>query len=342
MNIRSTAAWIIVITMVILLLSFGQSILIPFLIALLIWFVIKKLRNLLDKVEFIRSYVPSWLKTIVSSLAIFYMLFVVIQLLTVEIQVLSKSYPLYASNVEVLALKINELFNIDIEEQMIAAVNDFDFSILLQSLFNSLSEMLSNMVMIIFYVVFMIVEESYFTHKLRLIFKSNEKYSSTMNTVAKVDKSMSRYISLKSLVNLMSAGISFIILYAVGIETPIFWAFLIFLFNFIPSVGPILGTLVPTMFAMLQFGEFVPSLIILFGVGTTVMLIGSLVEPKLMGNTLNISPLVAILALAVWGTLWGITGMLLSVPITVALIIFLSQFQSTRSIAILLSEKGRV
>ena len=83
-------------------------------------------------------------------------------------------------------------------------------------------------------------------------------------------------------------------------------------------------------------------MVIFFGVGTAVMLIGSLVEPKLMGNTLNISPLVAILALAVWGTLWGITGMLLSVPITVALIILLSQFKSTRSIAILLSEKGRV
>lgn len=342
MNIRNAASWFIVIALIILLLSFAQSILIPFVIALLIWFVIKKVRNLLDKIEVIHKYVPSWIKTILSSLTIFYLIFVVIQLLTVEIQMLSKSYPVYAKNVEIVALKLNELLQIDIREELISGVNNFDFTILLQSLFNSLSETLSNMVMIIFYVVFMIVEEGLFLHKLKKMFSNQERFASALDTLQKVDKSMSRYISLKSLVNVLSAGISFIILYAVGIETPIFWAFLIFLFNFIPSVGPIIGTLIPTLFAMLQFGEFVPSLIILFGVGTAVMLIGSLVEPKLMGNTLNISPLVAILALAIWGTLWGITGMLLSVPITVAMIILLSQFESTRPIAVLLSEKGRV
>lgn len=342
MNIRNAASWFIVIAMIILLLSFAQSILIPFVIALLIWFVIKKVRNLLDKIEVIHKYVPSWIKTILSSLTIFYLIFVVIQLLTVEIQMLSKSYPVYAKNVEIVALKLNELLQIDIREELISGVNNFDFTILLQSLFNSLSETLSNMVMIIFYVVFMIVEEGLFLHKLKKMFSNQERFASALDTIQKVDKSMSRYISLKSLVNVLSAGISFIILYAVGIETPIFWAFLIFLFNFIPSVGPIIGTLIPTLFALLQFGEFVPSLIILFGVGTAVMLIGSLVEPKLMGNTLNISPLVAILALAIWGTLWGITGMLLSVPITVAMIILLSQFESTRPIAVLLSEKGRV
>lgn len=61
-----------------------------------------------------------------------------------------------------------------------------------------------------------------------------------------------------------------------------------------------------------------------------------------MGNSLNISPLVAIIALALWGTLWGITGMFLSVPITVIMIIIFSQFAKTRPIAILLSEKGKI
>ena len=103
-----------------------------------------------------------------------------------------------------------------------------------------------------------------------------------------------------------------------------------------------MGTLLPALFSLVQFGEFVPFLIILFGVGTVATLVGSLVEPRLMGNTLNISRLVAILSLALWGSLWGITGMLLSVPITVALIIILAQFKSTRPVAILLSEKGSV
>ena len=120
------------------------------------------------------------------------------------------------------------------------------------------------------------------------------------------------------------------------------WAFLIFMFNFIPSIGPILGTILPSLFCLIQFGTFTPALVVLFGVGGVSVLVGSLVEPKLMGNTLNISPLVAIISLALWGSIWGIIGMLLSVPITVAMIIVFSQFPNTRSIAILLSEKGKV
>jgi predicted PurR-regulated permease PerM len=92
----------------------------------------------------------------------------------------------------------------------------------------------------------------------------------------------------------------------------------------------------------LQFGDFNEFLIIIISLTSIAVFIGNFLEPRLMGNTLNISPLVAVLSLAVWGALWGITGMLLSVPITVALIIIFSQFPNTRAIAILLSEKGRV
>ena len=221
-------------------------------------------------------------------------------------------------------------------------MKDFDFSSYLKSLLNSLSEILGNMVMIVFYTIFLFIEEGLFGKKLKLIFKDTDGQSDYMLIMRKVDKSMSSYISLKSLISLMTTTLSYFILLGVGIDSPLFWAFLIFVFNFIPSIGPIMGTLLPALFSLLQFGEFVPFLVILFGVGTVAVLVGSLVEPKLMGNTLNISPLVAILSLAIWGSIWGIVGMLLSVPITVAMIIVFSQFPSTRSIAILLSERGRV
>jgi len=158
----------------------------------------------------------------------------------------------------------------------------------------------------------------------------------------KIEKMLSRYIALKSLVNLSSACLAFVLMWLVGIDSPFFWAALIFFFSFIPVVGPILATLFASVFSLLQFGDFVPFLIILCGVTTIQLIIGNYVEPRLMGNTLNISPLVAILSLAVWGALWGITGMLLSVPISVAIIIILSQFDGTRPVAILLSERGRL
>ena len=70
--------------------------------------------------------------------------------------------------------------------------------------------------------------------------------------------------------------------------------------------------------------------------------IGSFLEPRLLGNTLNISPLVVILSLALWGLLWGVVGMLLCVPITIILIIIFAQFPKTRPIAVFLSKNGKV
>ena len=196
--------------------------------------------------------------------------------------------------------------------------------------------------MIIFYTMFLFIEETLFQRKISMIFNENGKKDGFQSTLKKIDKSLSSYISLKSLIALMTSTLSYFILLGVGIDSPVFWAFLIFMFNFIPSVGPILGTIMPALFSLLQFGQFTPFLIILISLGIVAVLIGSFVEPRLMGNTLNISPLVAILSLAIWGAIWGIIGMLLSVPITVTMIIIFSQFKGTRNIAILLSEKGKV
>lgn len=342
MRLQTTTNWLISITLVILALIYGQSLLVPFIFAMLIWFVVKKIRNLVDKIHFIRRYIPTWIKSILASLLIFGFLVFAADVLIINIESLASSYPRYAENTEILSVKINELFRIDLQEEITQFVETFDFSRYLQSLLNSLSDILGNTVLIIFYTVFLFVEEGLFAHKIKLILSDRKHFDNYKSVAAKVDRSMSRYIGLKSLINLITATIGYFIMLAVGLDSPLFWAFLIFMFNFIPSIGPIAGTVLPALFSLLQFGEFIPFLIVLFGVGSVGMLVGSLLEPKLMGNTLNISPLVAIIALAFWGSLWGIVGMLLSVPITVALIIVFSQFPQTRAMAILLSERGRV
>jgi predicted PurR-regulated permease PerM len=77
-------------------------------------------------------------------------------------------------------------------------------------------------------------------------------------------------------------------------------------------------------------------------IGTIQLVVGNFIEPKIMGNSLNISPLVVLVALIVWGAIWGIVGMLLSVPITVMMIIIMAQFENTKSLAILLSATGEL
>jgi AI-2 transport protein TqsA len=309
----------------------------------MIWFLIKKVRNLADKIGFIHRYIPRWFKNLLATAFVFSVLTVVVRILIGNIESLVGKYEDYAPNIQIVAAKVNELMQIDVEEEIYNFLKEFDFTSILESFLNSLSYLIGNTMLIVLYLIFMLLEEALFSEKLKVIFSRNEKELSDYTQILrKIDKSMGRYVSLKSLIAFMNASLAFVILLTVGIDAPIFWAFIVFMFNFIPSIGPVLATVFPSLFCLIQFGEFVPFLIVFFGVGTVGVLISSLVEPRLMGNTLNISPLVTILALAIWGSIWGILGALLSVPITVAMIIILAQFPQTKNLAILLSEKGKI
>lgn len=342
MKIHRIASWLIVVTLVILALIAGQSIFIPFIVSLLIWFVVKKTRNSLDKIDFVKQYIPKWFKTFLASLVVFSILSIVGSMLTSNIENLALSSKNYLSNAEIISEKISKMIGLDLNETIISSINKIDIPAYLRSLFNSISGILGNMMMIVFYTIFLFIEEGLFSNKIQLIVGEGEKSEQFMGTLIKMDQMLSRYIILKSLINLLTAAIAYIVLYSVGIDSPFFWAALIFFFSFIPSIGPILGTTLPAIFSLIQFTEFVPFLIILFVIGTFQVAIGNYLEPRIMGNTLNISPLFGIFSLAIWGSLWGITGMLLSVPITVAMIIVMAQFPNTRKVAILLSEKGRL
>lgn len=100
--------------------------------------------------------------------------------------------------------------------------------------------------------------------------------------------------------------------------------------------------LIPSFIALIQFSSYSHFFLVLALIGAVQIAVGNLIEPKIMGQTLNISPLVVIIALTFWGALWGVLGMILSVPITVMLIIVFAQFESTKNVAILLSARGKV
>ena len=155
----------------------------------------------------------------------------------------------------------------------------------------------------------------------------------------KINDAIISYLSVKSFVSILTGALSYFVMIAIGLDFALFWAFVIFLLNYIPSIGSIIATLFPALLALIQFDTLTPFFIILFGVGVIQVAIGNFLEPRMMGQSLNISPLVVMLALSLWGALWGVPGMVLCVPLTVIMIIIFSEFPNTRPIAILLSQK---
>ena len=115
-----------------------------------------------------------------------------------------------------------------------------------------------------------------------------------------------------------------------------------FILNFIPTIGTIIAVLIPTVFAIIQLTDLSSILYLFIFLVLIQFVIGNVIYPKLMGKSLNISQFVVILSLVVWGAMWGTIGMFLAVPIMMILLIILSQFESTKNLAVLISEDGNI
>ncbi len=135
---------------------------------------------------------------------------------------------------------------------------------------------------------------------------------------------------------------SYIILTYLNVDFAETWALVIFLLNYIPTIGSILGVIFPALIALLQFDTYTPFLIIALGLTAIQFTIGNVVEPMFMGNSLNLSAFVIVLSLTFWGTIWGAAGMVLSIPITVMMMIVAAHIPSWRWVAIMLSRDGNI
>ncbi len=330
---------LLVVAGIVLILIFAQSIILPFILAILFWLMIRVIKKLLLRVNFI-GRLPDWFLTIFSASLFLTILILAGNLLSANIQQLTGALPGYRSNIDRITAIINDTFRIDLGSMLSDFSRDFKFTSILSSTISAVTSLFGDVFMVILYLVFLLLEEPTFPGKLRAMYPDEKGYRRMSELFSKIDHSIRNYLGIKTLVSLMTGFCSYIVLMIVGVEAPMFWAFLIFILNFIPVIGSLVATAFPAIFALFQFGEFGPALWILAIVGTLQLIFGNLVEPRLMGTSLNISPLVVMLTLALWGLIWGITGMLLSVPITVIIIIIISQFPGTRPVAILLSRKG--
>lgn len=331
----------LILVVLVLILIYAQPIIIPFILAVLFLFMIRVIRSILAKVKFI-GRLPKWSLTLISSVILLSFLVFTVEMITKNIQQLSATLPVYEANLNKITQTINNRFEVDLSNMISDFAKDLNFGEILSRLFATLTGLFGDAFTVLLYLIFLLIEEPIFPRKIKAMYPEQKQYNRVNALITKIDKSISNYIALKTLVSLLTGFLSYFVLLIIGVDAPLFWAFLIFVLNFIPTIGSLIATIFPAIFALLQFGDLTPAFLVLAIVGAVQLIIGNLVEPRLMGNSLNISPLVVFLTLALWGLMWGITGMLLSVPITVILIIILSEFPDTRPIAILLSQRGNI
>lgn len=222
-------------------------------------------------------------------------------------------------------------------ESLIAKV---DVANVLSRIAGAVQNVASNTIFILIYLGFMFPAAKILHHKLDNIFPDSTDREHTRDVLTAIRRSMAQYLWVQTVLSAITTVLTLVTLLALGLENAVFWAFLIFFLNYIPTIGSIIAVALPTAFALVQFPTLGPVALVALGVGFWQFAIGNLVAPRMMGESLNLSSLVVLIALAFWGQLWGLTGAFLAAPLMVMIMLTLAQFPSTRWIAILLSEDG--
>ncbi len=327
---------------IVIILIYGKNVILPLVLAILIWFLIKGIRNGIKRISIRQKTAPLWLQNLLAFVIVFSVLTFVGKLLASNINKISGLIPLYQDNIRQMLRQLNELTGLDIYATVNNYLGNFDFTTILKSILNSITDLFGSAFIVIIYVIFLLLEEAFFNLKIKAIFKEKSQFEKVSGILNKLNKSINSYITLKTVVSLITGIVSYIVLLILNVDFAFFWAFLIFVLNYIPTIGSLIATLFPSIIALVQFSSFSHFFLVLALIGAVQIAVGNFLEPRIMGQTLNISPLVVIISLTFWGAVWGVLGMLLSVPIMVMIIIILAHFENTKSVAVLLSARGRV
>ena len=193
---------------------------------------------------------------------------------------------------------------------------------------------------VLVYLGFLIASRRGFERKVIGLFPNREERQEAVAAFLRIRNGIEQYLWVQTVTGLIIAAGAYVAMLAVGLDNALFWAILIFVASYVPVIGGAVAVVAPPVFALVQFDTFWQA-IVLFGVLQLITIfVGNIVLPRMQGRSLNIDPVVVLLALAFWGAVWGLTGAFLSTPLTVMIMIILAQFDGTRWIAILLSEDG--
>jgi AI-2 transport protein TqsA len=200
----------------------------------------------------------------------------------------------------------------------------------------ALGQLFSSGFIILFYVIFMLVEGTSFQHKLQAAFKDN---AYAYDYFSRVTDSLQYYLVIKTRINLVTGAFITVALWLVGLDFALLWGFVAFLLNYVPNFGSIIAAIPAVILAFIQFGPGIELLLVIVVYLAVNILVGYWLEPKMMGQGLGLSALVVLIAVIFWGWILGPVGLILSVPITVTLKIFLESYEGSRWLATLLGSE---
>lgn len=207
---------------------------------------------------------------------------------------------------------------------------------LLSSWAGNFVSFLGNAFLVVLFMLFILAGSGQLTSKVRQAFE-HDSAQRIARIVANITQQVRQYLITKTLVSFGTGFLTFLVLWIFGVDFALLWGFLAFLLNFIPNVGSLVAVAFPVVLSTLQFDTLVIPIVVLIILMVIQLIFGNVVEPRMMAFSLNLSPLLVLVSLIFWGYLWGLWGMVLSVPFTAMLKIMFENIRPLHPISVLMS-----
>lgn len=331
----------------IFILWIGRSIFVPLLFATFLWYLLNAIasyyRRIMPcyKTKKDTCKIPSKLYSFTSNILSFVTVGGIIYLFATQIKPmlveLYNATPTLQQKLFVFSDYISALIGVNIDINLIPNLPQIAGYI-----GSSLAGLATSTGMVLIYLIFMFIEQSSFNKKINILLLSKLKSKKLRYILNSIDENMKKYLFTKTFISAATGLCAYVLLRIIGLEYASVWAFIIFILNYIPTIGSILACAMPIAFALISGDTWHTALFTVIALVSLEMILGNIIDPKLTGKTLNISTLAILINLVFWGMIWGPVGMFFSVPILVAVYITTAQFSSTRWIATLLSSDGNI
>jgi predicted PurR-regulated permease PerM len=341
MTLQRAALWAIVVAATVYLLVAGRGLLLPFVLGLTLWYMIDALADVFEQ-PWLGLRLPRPVALVAAILVMGGLVWVLGRTIRFNIAAVAAAAPTYEVHLQRLIDRAGALIGIEQAPTVDQLFDQISLAATLSGVATALASVVSVAGIVLIYAGFLFVEQVQFRRKLAILFSRGAQQERVLLVLHQIDRDIRRYARIKTTLATITSALAYGVMAWVGVDFAGFWAVMVFFFYYIPTIGSILAIVAPSLLTLVQFDHVTPFLIVLLVIGTIQIVMANVIEPAIMGRSLNLSPLVVIVSLMVWGAIWGVVGMFLCMPIMVVLMIVFAHFKTTRPVAVLLSADGRV